>query len=211
MASMPAAEPPSDMHLCPQCDLLALPVRLRPGQSSHCPRCGAEADRGAYGSRLAALAIAATAAQLWLLMNAFPLVSMTLGGVRRQTTLIGAAVALAQSGKAPLGLLVGLTTVVAPGIEILVALCVLASLDRLSRTGWLGRFVRWYRALRRWSMVDVFMLGCLVSIVKLAHLADVVVGPGLWACAALLPALALLNAYARPQALLRWTDEARAG
>jgi paraquat-inducible protein A len=210
MMSMPAAEPSTEMHLCPQRDLLALPVRLQPGQSSHCPRCGAEADRGTYGSRRAALALALTAAQLWLLMNAFPLVSMSLGGVRRQTTLVGAALALVERGKAPLGALVGLTTVVAPGIEIAVALAVLSSLDRLARAGWLGHLVRWYRALRRWSMVDVFMLGCLVSLVKLAHLADIVVGPGLWACAALLPVLALLGAYARPQALLRWTDELRA-
>jgi len=205
---MALAQPGTGVHLCPQCDLIAQPARLRAGESSHCPRCGAEADRGAYGSRTAALAIAATAAQLWLLMNVFPLVTMTLGGVRRQTTLVGAALALFERGKAPLGVLVGVTTVLAPAIEILVALFVLGRLDTLARAGWLGRLVRWYRALRRWSMVDVFMLGCLVSIVKLAHLADIVVGPGLWACAALLPALALLNSLARPQALLRWTRDA---
>jgi len=199
----------SEVYLCPQCDLLARPAPLRPGETSQCPRCGAEADSGVHGSRLTALAIAATAAQLWLLMNVFPLVSMTLSGVRRQTTLVGAALNLAQRGEAPLGVLVGVTTVVAPGIEILVALIVLASLGSLAQSGRLGRFVRWYRTLRRWSMVDVFMLGCLVSIVKLAHLAEIVVGPGLWACAALLPLLALLNAIARPQALLRWTHDAR--
>jgi len=184
---------------------------LQPGETSRCPRCGAEADHRARTSRGAALAIAATAAQLWILMNVFPLVALTLGGVKRETTLIGASVTLAQSGKAPLAALVGLTTVIAPGIEIAVALYVLSSLDSLARSGLLGRQVRWYQSLRRWSMVDVFMLGCLVSIVKLAHLADIVVGPGLWACAALLPVIAILNAYVRPHSLFGWINEAHAG
>ena len=162
-------------------------------------------DDGHRASRGAALAIAATAGQLWLLMNAFPLVALTLGGARRETTLIGASMDLAANGKAPLGALVALTTVIAPGIEILVALWALSSLDALARSGLLGHLVRWYRTLRRWSMVDVFMLGCLVSIVKLANLADIVLGPGLWACAALLPVLAILHVYARPQRLAGWT------
>src|SRR6267154_1119118 len=50
-------------------------------------------------------------------------------GLKRQTTLIGASMSLASSGKAPLAALVALTTVIAPGIEILVALYVLSSLD----------------------------------------------------------------------------------
>jgi paraquat-inducible protein A len=197
------------MHLCPECDLLAQPAQLKPGEIARCPRCGAEADHGYRVSRGAALALAATAGQLWLLMNVFPLVALTLGGTRRETTLIGASASLAAHGKAPLAALVALTTVIAPGIEILVALFALIGLDALVRSGLLGRFVRWYRTLRRWSMVDVFMLGCLVSIVKLANLADIVVGPGLWACAALLPVLAILNAHARPQRLAGWTYEAR--
>ena len=56
-------------------------------------------------------------------------------------------------------------------------------------------------------MVDVFMLGCLVSIVKLANLAELVVGPALWACAALLPALAFLNFYIRPERLFRGSSD----
>ena len=206
---MAAVQLRPDVHLCPQCDLLARSRPLRPGESSRCPRCGAEAGLGPRASPGTALALAVTAGQLWLLMNVFPLVALTLGGVKRQTTLIGASMSLASSGKAPLAALVALTTVIAPGIEILVALYVLSSLDALARSGLVGRFVRWYRALRRWSMVDVFMLGCLVSIVKLAHLADIVVGPGLWACAALLPVLAILNAYARPQKFFGWSHEAQ--
>jgi paraquat-inducible protein A len=190
-----------EARLCPQCDLLVQPADLRADQLSSCPRCGVELDRGTYASREAALAVAAAAAQLWILMNVFPLVALTLGGQRRQTTLSGAAVALASRGMPALALLVALTAIVAPGVEIGLALYVLGRLKTLARSGALGRAIRWFRTVRRWSMVDVFMLGCLVSIVKLAHLAELVVGPALWACAVLLPAVAFLNVYLRPERL----------
>jgi paraquat-inducible protein A len=134
-------------------------------------------------------------------MNVFPLVTLTLAGERRQTTLGGAAIAMATHGMPSLGALVVLTAVVAPGIEIAVALYVLGRFEALAQSGALGRWVRWFQTARRWAMADVFMLGCLVSIVKLSRLADLVVGPALWACAALLPTLALLNLYLRPHRL----------
>ncbi len=165
------------VRLCPQCDLLMRPRDLKPDQLSRCRRCGVELDRGSNSSRETALAVAAAAGQLWILMNVFPLVALTLSGQRRQTTLGGAAVALATHGMPLLALLVALTAIVAPGLEIGLALYLLGRLETLARSGALGRAIRWFRTARRWSMVDVFMLGCLVSIVKLAHLAELVVGP----------------------------------
>jgi paraquat-inducible protein A len=188
-------------RLCPQCDLLSRPPDLAANQLSRCPRCGIELDRGINATRETALAVAVAAAQLWILMNVFPLVTLTLGGQRRQTTLGGGAVALATHGMPLLALLVALTAIVAPGLEIGLALYLLGCLETLARSGALGRAIRWFRTARRWSMVDVFMLGCLVSIVKLAHLAELVVGPALWACAVLLPAVAFLNVYLRPERL----------
>lgn len=190
-----------DAQLCPQCDLLVRPADLRVDQLSRCPRCGVELDRGSSVPREAELAFAVAAAQLWILMNTFPLVALTLGGQKRQTTLSGAAIALATHGMPVLALLVALTAIIVPGLEIGLVLYVLGRFDTVTRSGGLGRAIRWFRQVHRWSMVDVFMLGCLVAIVRLSQLALVVVGPAFWACAALLPVLAFLDLYMRPQRL----------
>jgi len=200
--------PPIGKLLCPQCDLLALRADLRANQLSRCPRCGFELDRGASSSRKTALAVAVTAAQLWILMNVFPLVALTLGGQRRETTLSGAAVALATHGMPLLALLVAVTAVIAPGFVIGLAVYVLGRLERLKRSGALGPAIRWLRTFQRWSMVDVFMLGCLVSVVKLANFAQLVVGPALWACAALLPVLAFLGHYVQPERIFERSGDA---
>lgn len=199
---------PTARVLCPQCDLLAPRADLRADQVCRCPRCGFELDRGTSASRQTALAVAVTAAQLWILMNVFPLVALTLGGQRRETTLGAAAVTLATHGMPLLGLLVAATTMIAPAVEIGLALCILGRLERLSRSGALGSSIRWLRTIQRWSMVDVFLLGCLVSIVKLANFAELVVGPALWACAALLPVLAFLSHYLQPRRLFERSGDA---
>jgi paraquat-inducible protein A len=193
---------------CPQCDLLVLRADLRADEVSRCPRCRVELGRGRYASRQTALAIAVAASQLWILMNVFPLVALTLRGQRRETTLSGAAMALATHGMPLLAALVAVTAVIAPGVEIALSLYALGRLESLKRSGGLGVAIRWLRTAHRWSMVDVFMLGCFVAIVKLANFAQLVVGPALWACAALLPVFAFLGHYVQPQRLLRAAGDA---
>jgi paraquat-inducible protein A len=46
--------------------------------------------------------------------------------------------------------------------------------------------LRLIQAVKPWGMVEVFLLGMLVSLVKLAHLASVHIGVALWSFAALM-------------------------
>ena len=57
-----------------------------------------------------------------------------------------------------------------------------------------GRVFRVLQTVRPWGMVEVFMLGVLVSLVKLAHLAGVVAGVALWSFAALMLVMAGITA-----------------
>jgi len=98
---------------------------------------------------------------------------------------------------------------VAPAAEILLALNILGRLEKLVHSGRLGRAVRWFGYIKYWSMVDVFLLGCLVSVVKLSHLAQLVIGPALWACALLLPVLAIVAVYVQPHRLFGRHDDLR--
>jgi paraquat-inducible protein A len=51
------------------------------------------------------------------------------------------------------------------------------------------------RQLRPWSMVEVFMLGAVVSVVKLTAVADVAPQVGLWGFAVLTLLLTLLGSF----------------
>ena len=48
------------------------------------------------------------------------------------------------------------------------------------------------RLAHPWAMIEVFILGILVSLVKLSNLAEVLIGPALWCFGALMLVLAAL-------------------
>ena len=65
-----------------------------------------------------------------------------------------------------------------------------ASSSPVQRTAGLGSWMggaigRAIQSVRPWGMIEVFLLGVLVAIVKLSSMATVVAGPALWAFVAL--------------------------
>jgi paraquat-inducible protein A len=103
------------------------------------------------------------------------------GSVRTRLTLLGSAESLAREGNmllagaiiiftviSPLGLLGGLLYVAAPlrfGIAFPGAISV----------------ARWFQWFEPWSMLEVFLMGLLVSLLKLGHVAELHFSIGLWA------------------------------
>lgn len=136
------------------------------------------------------MALLLAAAIVFVLANAFPIISIEMHGVRNATTLFGAVQALWHKGMPLISVLVLFTTILAPAVELFTFIGVLTLLHfgRSCRAlPWLLRLVL---ALEPWSMVEVFMLGVLVSLVKLWHMMHIVPGVALWAYAALMVLLA---------------------
>jgi paraquat-inducible protein A len=77
-------------------------------------------------------------------------------------------------------------------------LLVLVPLWRGRLPGGFGRLFRQVKTLAPWGMMDVFMLGILVSTVKLADLAEIIPGAGLYAFALLILVLAAAQASLDP-------------
>lgn len=171
---------------CHECDLLQREVELPPGGVARCRRCGATLYRRPKHGVDHTLAWLLAAAALFLIANAFPLVSLDIGGQQTSATLHGAARALHGQGMTVVAVLVLGTTIVAPGLGIAAMLYLLLPL-------WFGcsapgsmLLARLVQSASPWGMLEVFMLGIIVALVKLAHLASVVPGVGLWAYAALM-------------------------
>lgn len=198
------------LTICPQCDLAQNLRDLAPGERARCCRCHAELGSG-FGRNLdAALAALATAALLLVFMNAFPLVEMRVHGATRITTLIGAVREMADRGRMPLALLVLTTTVLCPIAEVVMLALVLVPLrlHYFDRAG--AHLVGFLHRIRPWSMVEVFMLGVLVALVKLAALAEIIPGPALWACGGLILTMSLLKVLVRAEDLWAWSRGAAA-
>ena len=179
---------------CRECDLLHRIAPLPPGGTALCTRCAAPLYRNVPDSLDRASALYLAALMLWVMANAFPFVSLKLSGRVEENVMVSGPLALAREGMPELGLLVFLTSILFPLLTIAGSLYVLLPL----RFGWrlpgAAPVYRMVRMLNPWSLVGVFMLGLLVSLVKLMDLADVVPGTGLYAFVGLLLATAAANA-----------------
>lgn len=188
-------KPPKDLHrpvatgtfiACRECDLLQHEVSLPPRGVALCRRCGAELYRNTSNGLDRTLAFTLCGAMLYCLANFFPLIGLELQGNRNTTTLYGAVCALYEQKLEPVAVLVFGTTILVPGIELIGMLYILLPL----RIGIIARgfplVFRLIQAVHPWGMVEVFMLGVLVSVVKLSHFATVMPGIALWSFAGLM-------------------------
>jgi paraquat-inducible protein A len=178
-------------------------------ESTRCARCQAPLQRPENGSIDAAIALALCALVLFLLSNAYPLVAIQANGVTRATTLIGAAGAFYSQDHVGLALLVFITTILGPILQIAGLLYLLIPLRHARQAPGQNSVFRLLTQVRPWIFVEVFMLGALVALVRLSAYARVIPGVALWSCGFLMLTLAALTSRTTPGQFWHWVDRCR--
>lgn len=184
---------------CPDCDLLQRVPALPAGGKARCPRCGRIVAARKRDSLDRTLALTVAAAIAFVVAHAAPLMDLSAVGRTASTTLIGAAHQVGAQGEKITALLVGFCVVVAPAVHILLMLALLFAARHVPAPSWTGTLLRWLEANQPWAMVEVLMLGLLVAVVKIAELAEVRPGVGMFATGALIFLLAAMNASFDPE------------
>lgn len=95
-------------------------------------------------------------------------------------------------GQRIISVLVAFCAVIAPVTYVLFLLTLLLAARRPTVPHWAGEALRWVGHLQVWSMLEVVMLGVLVALTKIAQLARVDPGIGMYAFGAtilLIPAI----------------------
>ena len=165
---------------CRECDLLQREIVLPPGGTACCSRCGAVLYRNKPDSLDRTLAFTVGAAVLFILANVFPVVGLEAQGNRTSTTLFGTVRTLHDQGMTSVAVLVSVTTILMPMLDIGAMLYMLLPIRLGVVPKGLPAMFRLIQTVRPWGMVEVFMLGTLVSLAKLSHIAAVRPGIALW-------------------------------
>jgi paraquat-inducible protein A len=136
-------------------------------------------------------------------------VGLAAAGHHTSTTLFGTVQRLWDGDMGSVAGLVFTTTILMPALEIGALLYMLLPL----KLGWVPKGLpavfRTVHAVRPWGMVEVFMLGTLVALTKLAHLASVEPGVALWSFGALMFLVAAAAASFDTNALWERVEELR--
>ncbi|MBW2315923.1 MAG: paraquat-inducible protein A [Deltaproteobacteria bacterium] len=175
LGSLPAA-PVVERIACVECDLLVQIGELGEHERATCPRCGHVLTAPRPDGLTRALAYTLAACVLLVLANTFPFLQLKAKGLEQVMTLPRTAIELYRDGYGALAVLVLGPIVGIPALILMTLLALLVPLRRPQPAPWLvpaGRFVSF---LSPWSMVEVFVIGVLVSLVKIAAMATVVMG-----------------------------------
>ncbi|GAB7525803.1 paraquat-inducible protein A [Paraburkholderia sp. 2C] len=186
---------------CPECDLLQHEQPLPLDGVLRCCRCRATLYRRQADSLDRSLAYALAALALFVLANAFPIVGLSVNGDLVETTLFGSVRVLYRDGMWPLAALIFFTALLMPMLQAAGIVWLLLPL-RLGRRPYRADLVfRLLHIAQSWGMTEVLILGLLVSLVKLAHIASVVPDTALWSFGALMLLLAAAAAAFDPRDL----------
>lgn len=165
---------------CHDCDLLN---QLPDGAAATlmCARCGAVLRRYRPNSIDRALALTLAALILFIVALSFPFLAMKSGGFVQETKLLTGIRELWNQELYSLATLVLLTCVMVPLAQMGALLYILVPL-RANRP--VPHAIRVFRLLQHvapWGMLEIFMLGILVALVKLGKMATIVPGISVFA------------------------------
>lgn len=170
---------------CPQCDALYHAREPAQGERATCARCHTVliAPRRRAGMSVIMLGLAVMVLILGALF--FPFLEISRAGFSNSASLIDAALAFSDGPLVVLSLTVLCLIVLVPLTRVMLLIYVLfpVVMDRPPYPNARQAF-RLSETLRPWSMAEIFALGCAVSLVKVADLANIAFGPAFWMFAA---------------------------
>lgn len=195
---------------CPGCDLLQHVPPLPPGAKARCTRCGETLATAPSDPLDRTLALTLAALVVLIVANTMPLMGLEAVGRTASTTIIGGAHEMWLQGREITAVVVAFCAVVSPSAYLLCMLVLLLAVRRPPAPHWVGQLLRWAEVMRPWSMNEVMMLGILVSLTKIAALAQVIPGIGMYAVGVLVVLLAAITVSFDPRAIwerVGWADE----
>jgi paraquat-inducible protein A len=161
---------------CHECDLIH-DIPVMPSRASAvCVRCGCVLFRAKTDSIDRTLAWTFAGLVLYVVAVSFPFLAMKNGPIGNETGLLTGIEFLYLQGIIPLAALVLLTCILIPLIQMLGLLYIFIPLKLQFRVKYAMPVFRLFKHIKPWSMMEIYMLGILVSIVKLGKMATIVPG-----------------------------------
>lgn len=173
---------------CHECDMLLRKPQLAVGDRAECPRCGFVLFSHNQQVVRRSLALVIAALLFYVPANFLPIMQINVLGQSSEDTIWSGVLSLYDAGgllKA-IALVVFLCSMVIPLVKLLIQFVVLLTIRfNVGRSFGLLLY-RMYHHLKEWGMLEVYLMGILVSIVKLIDIASPTLDFGLACFVALL-------------------------
>ncbi|MEO1246389.1 MAG: paraquat-inducible protein A [Pseudomonadota bacterium] len=167
--------------VCHECDLIVDVPALALNDKAFCPRCSYLLASNRPNAFSKMLAYSVTALIFLALANAFPFLSLTASGQEQSVTLPGSVAILFDEDHVLLSGIVFAAIIGVPAVLLFGIMYVSIAIRLPGGLPGARRALRWSLNLIPWSMAEIFLIGILVSFIKIVALANVALGLSFWA------------------------------
>lgn len=170
-----------DEIACQSCDLISSVAGLRAGENAFCPRCGHFLTRRRDDAYARVVSFAIAAIVLLIMANGYSFLSFSSTGMESVITLRETPAAVWNYGLPAVAILVAAFIIVIPAFILVLLLLLCLPLLYGRDAPWLVPVAKGVFLTQNWSMVEVFIIGVIVSLVKIAAMATIELGISFWA------------------------------
>ncbi len=162
---------------CPTCGLV---VKLSSEGNSLCPRCHNRLQFRKKNSISQTWALLLSALIMYIPANIEPIMHTTSFREESSNTIISGVIYFLENGDWPLALIIFTASVLLPLLKIMSLSYLLISINRVSTSRQIenARLYRLAELVGRWSMLDVFVVAIMVTLVQLKTISIVIPGVG---------------------------------
>ena len=190
MRPWPLPSKKGDTVACLFCDTIHELQEIRESEAAYCKRCGHVIYQNRTSSLVRATCFSFSALLFMILAQFLPFLTLNAAGLQRELTLINTASSLMTNDAPALGACVLIFTILSPFFLICGMLYATAPLLIGRSAPGAAYVIKWLYRSEPWNMVEVFLLGVLVSILKLAQVADVTINMGFYSFAGVMLCIA---------------------
>lgn len=162
-----------NLTACPDCDLLLPQIKTPVRHSIVCPRCGKTISRRRARSITKALVLSIAGLLLYLPAITLPLITLKSFGFSDSASIIDSISNFYQSGYYFVAFMVLLSAVILPFVLLSSIFIISGQLSIKRYPPYLAKLFRSYLHLEEWAMVEVYLLGIIVTIIKMSDNTDI--------------------------------------
>ncbi|MGH1439280.1 MAG: PqiA/YebS family transporter subunit [Cellvibrionaceae bacterium] len=189
---------------CSDCGFINECPVLEPGEKYLCRRCKHPLRSLKHDWETRVTALIVTSFILFICSNSFSFLSVEAGFQSQSANLLSGVLALINNEQITLALLVFLTIFIFPLVELSALSYVFISKFLHKKPPGIRLCLKFLVHSRAWNMLDIFMVGVLVTSVKLGESATLIPGIGLFSFACLIITLIIINLHLNFHALWSW-------
>jgi len=169
--------PPTDtqhaLTACPDCDLLVSVIEAPTGHAVLCPRCSSTLRKKTEGSIAKTLALSGTGLILYPPAISLPLMTFQSLGFSDSANILESVLNFYRNDYYFVSFMVLLSAVVFPLVLLSGIFFISLQLYRRRSSPALARIFRLYEHFEEWAMVEVYLLGILITVIKMSDSSDI--------------------------------------